>query len=376
MKKSILKAVAFLLLFSLAVGYVINIYAFPTSFSTRCVASFYEEEENTIDGVFLGTSVAGCGWNAPVAFTQYGMAVYSLASSIQPFGICPEYLDFVRETQDIKYAFIDIHGLRRQARLESLEPAKARIPYTDLKYSSARTKIRKAVYDYVERAYAYYGEPDEKYEYFDASKASYVFEFIDFHNRWVDGLEKADYITVKNPYKSAHDRKRTFYANSNEKNIGTWNYGTYTVDEFQKNEIQRIVDYANETNLKIVFTNFPTFTTTREEEELHGISEYIKSIGQEIIDMQSFEVLEQMGLDYSSDYTDRTHLNSKGSTKATLYLCEYIMDNLYYEDHREDERYESWYDAYELYSEDFKNGWKSNGTEITLEEVIESVKKK
>lgn len=375
MKKSILKAVAFLLILSLSVGYVINIYAFPTSFSTRCVASFYEEEENTIDGVFLGTSVVSCGWNAPVAFSQYGMAVYAMGSSIQPFGIYPEYLDFIRETQDIKYAFIDIHGLRRQARLESLVPAKARIPYTDLKYSSARTKLRKATYDYVERAYAFYGEPDEKYEYFDTSKASYVFEFLDFHNRWVDGLEKADYVTVENQYKSAHDRKRTFYINSNADHIDTWDYGTYTVDEFQKNEIQRIVDYAEETDLKIVFINYPTFTATWEEEELHGISEYIKSIGQTMLDLQSLDTLEDMNVSYSLDYADRTHLNSRGSTKATLYLCEYIKENLYYEDHREDERYESWFNAFEAYSKYFKNGWKDRGDELTLEEVINSVKK-
>lgn len=375
MKKSILKAVAFLLILSLSVGYVINIYAFPTSFSTRCVASFYEEEENTIDGVFLGTSVVSCGWNAPVAFSQYGMAVYAMGSSIQPFGIYPEYLDFIRETQDIKYAFIDIHGLRRQARLESLVPAKARIPYTDLKYGSARTKLRKATYDYVERAYAFYGEPDEKYEYFDTSKASYVFEFLDFHNRWVDGLEKADYVTVENQYKSAHDRKRTFYINSNADHIDTWDYGTYTVDEFQKNEIQRIVDYAEKTNLKIVFINYPTFTATWEEEELHGISEYIKSIGQTMLDLQSLDTLEDMNVSYSLDYADRTHLNSRGSTKATLYLCEYIKENLYYEDHREDERYESWFDAFEAYSKYFKNGWKDRGDDLTLEEVINSVKK-
>lgn len=375
MKKSVLKIVAFLLIFALSAGYVINIYAFPTSFSTRCVAGFYKEEKNTIDGVFLGTSVVSCGWNAPVAFKEHGIAVYAMGSSIQPFGIYPEYLEFIRKTQDIKYAFIDVHGLRRQARLESLVPAKARIPYTDLKYGKSRTMMRKSVYDYVERAYDFYGVPDERYEYFDTSKTSYVFEFIDFHNRWIDGLEKADYVTVANPYKSAHDRKRTFYINSNASHIDTWEYGPYVIDEFQKNEIQRIIDYAEKTNLEVVFINFPTFTASWEEGELHGIMEYIESIGQRTLDLQSLDILEDMNVSYSLDYADRTHLNSKGSAKATMYLSEYIKENLYYEDHREDERYESWHKCFEKYSKYFKNGWEDRGDDYTLEGIIASVRK-
>jgi hypothetical protein len=58
-----------------------------------------------------------------------------------------------------------------------------------------------------------------------------------------------------------------------------------------------------------------------------------------------------------------------------MYLSEYIKENLYYEDHREDERYESWHKCYEKYSKYFKNGWEDRGDDYTLEGIIASVRK-
>ena len=83
--KSIFKcavfALIFILLFICTQGLLVG--DSDTRDSKR-IAGFFELPDNSLDAVFLGSSATYTFWNAPVAWSEYGLAIYPLSNSAQP----------------------------------------------------------------------------------------------------------------------------------------------------------------------------------------------------------------------------------------------------------------------------------------------------
>ncbi|MBQ8502963.1 MAG: hypothetical protein IJ491_01660 [Clostridia bacterium] len=357
--KKWLRSVAFILLLSVAVMGVMQIYGLPKTYDTRNIAAFDAEQEKLVDGVVLGTSVVAHSWLTPVAWQDYGVAIYHLSTSVQPFGIVPEYLDYVQKTQDIKYAIIDIHGLRTEAILSGLRPAKFRAAYLNIPDMESRFKVLKALNSYVQEVYDFYGKPESESNTVDLEDKSYLIPFINFHRRWVDGLKKADYVTVSNRFMGANDRDNSFGVMDCSEFIDRWNFKlTDEIDDFQKGQLQEIFDYAAEKDIELVFINIPSFRSKSEQKEMSEIIEYCKSKGYDTIDFTDSKVFEESGISLSEDFLNKGHLNARGGVKVTKYICEFLIENgYYYTDHRVDEAYIHWHTTAEKYNSFYEKGW-------------------
>lgn len=357
--KGLLRCIAFILLLTISVSGILQCYGLPKSYDTRNVAAFDSEKENLVDGVLFGTSVVSFAWQTPVAWENYGLSVYHLATDIQPFGVINDYLDYVDKSQDIKYVIIDIHGLRTKATFSSLAPGKFRSAYLNIPDFESRIKILKSLYKYAEDAYAFYGKPEDNTELVDVNDNSYFLPFLSFHNRWVDGLKKADFVTVKNEYMGAGDRDTNFDITDCSEYTYMWEFGEVKdINDFQKAQLQKIFDYANNNDLKLLFINLPSFRSQEEQEELRNIIEYCKNQGYNTIDFSSIEMLEKLNIDLSTDFVNKGHLNFLGATKATKYICEYLIDNDFYSvDHRGDPEYSHWDTAVVEYDKFSKEKW-------------------
>ncbi len=358
--KKWLRSVAFILLLSIAVVGVMQIYGLPKTYDTRNVAAFDAEEKNLVDGVVLGTSVVAHSWLTPVAWQDYGLAIYHLSTSVQPFGIVREYLDYVQKTQDVKYAIIDIHGLRTEAIFPGLKPAKFRAAYLNIPDLESRYKILKALNQYVNDVYEFYGEPEESAGIVDIEDKSYLLPFINFHRRWVDGLKKPDYVTVINRFKGANDRDNAFGVMDCSDFTDVWDFDEVTgeIDDFQKAQLQQIFDYAEEKNIELIFINIPSFRSNAEQKEMSEIIEYCKNQGYGTIDFTDSEILAETEINLAEDFVNKGHLNAKGGVKITKYICDYLIENgYYYTDHRNDDAYIQWHTVAEKYNKFYEKGW-------------------
>lgn len=56
------------------------------------------------------------------------------------------------------------------------------------------------------------------------------------------------------------------------------------------------------------------------------------------------------GIDYTQDFRDYAHMNTRGAEKITKYLGQYLKQNGTYPDHRGDEAFASWERDYEKYA--------------------------
>lgn len=361
--KKWLRSVAFVLLLVIALVGVMQCYGLPRNYDTRNMEALDAEKRNTLDGIILGTSVVSYSWNTPAAWRDYGMAIYHMATSEQPFAVIPEYVDFISKKHDIKYVIVDVHGLRSKTVISSLKESTVRSAYLNFPKLFPRFDILSSIFDYAEKAYAFYGEPTvDRDKYVDVNDKSYYLPLYSFHSRWVDGLQKADFVTVKNNYLGADVRKNKFKIMDCTEYLDRWDFDDPgEVDAFQKEQLDNLFEYGKEKDINFIFISLPSFRSKEEQMELSAILDYCDENGYDTIDFTSDGVLEDAGIDVSTDFVDKGHLNSRGGIKSTKYVCEFIKEKGYdTPDHRGDKKYSSWDEATEAYFKYYEKGWSNS----------------
>ena len=286
------------------------------------------------------------------------MAAFQFGTSVQPIGSIPGFIEYASKNHDIKYVVIDIHSLRHDSLVTSVTPSKVQEAYLNIPDIFSRYNMLLDLFDYAERIYDYYGEPENKADKLDRTSMSMYIPLLNFHNRWVDGLEKADFVAVRNDYLGANDRYTAFLYRDMTPNLGNLDFGDTTeIDDFQKGELDRLFAYIEEQGLEVLFINTPSFKSQRVQRELSSILKYCADSGYNTIDFSTREMLEATGLDTAKDFSDNGHVNLAGAEKVTSYICEYLIDNGYsYTDRRGQDGYELWDEGLANYREYYNSG--------------------
>ena len=367
-KTNWLRSVAFIIILCIAVMGVMHCYSQPKYFNTRFINTFEEMPDNTVDGIVIGSSVIAHGWVSAVSWEKFGIAAFQFGTSVQPIGSIPGFIEYAEKNHDIKYVIIDVRSLRKQSLMTSITSSKVQEAYLNIPDLASRYSMLMDLFDYAERVYDYYGEPEKESDKLDRTKASMYLPLLAFHNRWVDGLEKADFVDVKNEYLGANDRYTAFLSRDMTANVKNLNYGkTAELDDFQKSELDRLFEYLEQTDLEVLFISTPSFKSASIQRELGSFIEYCKESGYNTIDFCTPEMLQEVGFDTKVDFSDNGHVNLAGAQKLTTYICQYLIDNGYpYEDRRGQDGYEIWDKGLEAYKEYYRKGWA--GEDIKLED--------
>lgn len=353
--KKWLRSVAFILLLSLAVTGLMSCYALPQDFTTRLLNTYEAFPDNQVDGLLIGPSTIAASWVNAVAWEKYGLTTAQIATSIQPFGSLQCFIEYAKESQDFKYVIIDVHSLRTQSRYNSTQPSKSQSTYLGIPNLYYRYKMLGDLFDYSQRVYDYYGYPEDEDDIFEP-KLSYYLPFYNFHNRWVDGLEKSDFVNVENIYLGANDRKTAFMTNDFTDSMEDFDFDSLLeINDFQKNELELLFEYLEKQDFEVIFVSAPSFRGVR---QLSSVLKYCADNGYDTINFCSREMFSEIGIDPATDFANSGHMNLKGAEKVTVYLCEYLKENGYYtEDHRGQEGYEIWDEGTARYNEFYEKGW-------------------
>lgn len=357
-KKQGLRAALFLLVLCMALGALIRVFGLPAggeTYSTRRrFQEFYSETRNTWDCVLIGTSCIDREWVAPLAWKEYGMTAYAMNTDAQPLYLTTFLLDEIRKTQDVRLVVVDMRGIR----MESLRPAEARVRrITDsTKMSANRTRM-------VERAIGFTKEyaarddvrnPEKLLAQLD--EPSLYFPFLKYHSRWKDKLYADDFLKSASDMKGVYDNKAAFRTEKVKP--------TVVVDEVAKlNEMQtgildEIVQYGEDAGLEMLFISSPSRLGKKEQPEINAAIRYLEEKGAKVINYNTQEKYEEIGLDFSSDLYNDHHMNSRGAVKFTEYFARYLHEHYQFEDKRGREGYRDWDQAYVNYVKFYEEGWK------------------
>lgn len=355
-KKQGLRMVTFLILLCFVCACLFRVFSIPkTNTAVKRYKEFYQEPENTIDGIILGTSVAYRGWTAAQAWNDYGMTVLPMATNSQPLILSTCILDEVRKTQDIKFAVIDLHGIRASV-FEHTKESSIRWVTDSMKWSPNQVKTVTKVLDFVERMEKETGQDSG----IDTKDFSFYFPFLKYHSRWEEGLTSEDFTKLPSTMKGIHKGKSFNTHADYVRPKFTDKVGK--LSDIQQEVLQEILDYGKKYNIELIFISVPSEMSFSEQEEINAAFEMVQNAGCRCINMNSNAMYDELDIQPDSDMRDKTHLNFTGAGKVTKYLSAYIHEEIPLEDKRGNKKYASWDTAWKDFQKLYENGTKKKNT--------------
>ena len=348
-----LRLAVFMALLGIILNTVIGVFGLPADGGTisikRRFGEFYNEPEDTWDCVLVGTSCVDREWVAPMAWNDYGMAVYAMNTAVQPIVFTTNLLDEVRKKQDVKVAVVDIRGIR----METLKPdeAKFRRVTDSMEPSINRWKTVKKALQYSKE---YYMRDDVEDEPKELDEAAMYFSFLKYHTRWKSGLYDIDFLGTSSELKGVYE-ERAFDTKKVKPTEVTRD--VQELNDLQKSILDEIIEFGEDEGGEFLFISSPSQLSQNEQIEINTAIQYLEEKGANAINFNTQEKYNEIGIDFSEDLYDKHHLNSRGAVKFTKYFSKYLYDNYQFEDKRGREEYQEWDEAYRKYVEFYEDGW-------------------
>ena len=109
--KIFVKSISFILIFVFLFSFVQDVLIKRASTDAQIIPQFYNERENSLDAVYIGSSNCFTYWNSAVAFEEYGLCVYPYSCNSQSFFAAKHIIKEVRKTQPQATFLININGI-------------------------------------------------------------------------------------------------------------------------------------------------------------------------------------------------------------------------------------------------------------------------
>ena len=275
---------------------------------------FYEQEDNSLDVIYVGSS-AIYRYDINVQnFNDYGFTSANLCTPAQPFAATKYLIEEALKTQNPKLFVIEIRQFVRTAaaaatcseiyKSNRFETYYSSL-FSSLNYSLTRSKMIHSVID----------DPKEA--------ISWDMEFIRHHNTWRSFssiFDMVERVTDTSYFDKLKDINVISVVDRNKK-IKFLDYKSIK-DKIQPPEeymevFDDLLDYIKEKNLNVLFLSTPYQATKSHRSVQNYMAEYIKSRGYEYIDQH--EQIKEMGIDPERDYSDNYHVDLFGAEKWTKF---------------------------------------------------------
>lgn len=351
--KKIISPICFLVILVFMLHQLTTIF-YPVSATYASFETYDKQEKNTVQVLALGTSSTYNAWIVPQVWGEGGIAMYTLATSAQPFGLTTEIIDQALETQSPDIILIDLHGFRSQT--YNYKAARVR-PLTDNFSLINRFRYLNGM---IEEASDYAEETEHKLA-LKNDDYSYYFPLIKYHSRWKEGLEKDSFVGQDSEYMGYYN----VLGNQNvEKTVVTADMGK--ILDSQQKALTDLIEYGKKCDAKLVFTCVPSQLNYEEQIEINVAIYQLEQAGYPVLNMNTDKMYDELGINFAKDLRDRNHLNIYGSEKVTKYLINYLNDNYDLSDHRNDSKYSDWDTSWKKYQDGYEDIIKAQTREPKL----------
>ena len=168
-----IRAAVFLCIIAISVIVSANLLVFADAeYTNKVLEQFYDQDEDTVDVIYFGSSATQRGWVVPIAYHDDGVASYSLATGTQPFILTKYLMEEALKTQSPRLFAVELRGICRTP--DNISDVAVRRIVDNMKPSVNKFRAIKTVSDY-----AKLGENEV-----DDTGMSYYFPFLKYHSRW------------------------------------------------------------------------------------------------------------------------------------------------------------------------------------------------
>lgn len=351
-RKTGLRVLVFLLIAALLFVYLNQVFSIGNADASKeIIQSFYEEENDTVDVVYMGTSATNRYYNPGQAYEEGGVAAYNMAVMGMPMFFVPTMIDEVEKTQDPQLYIIEIRNVLKSK--DEVTDAHIRRVTDSLKFSPNRFKAVDIALDYTEGAQGELSNIDEE-------KLSYYVPIVKYHSRATSGeLSAGDVLLVdgQSAIKGYVLSPLTVTQKAQKASVYSDERGALAPEMTEAFEATLdACDQLKAEGKEVLFILSPYVVRKGQMEKFNVAADMIRERGYDFLNCNDEAVLEEMGIDWEADYYNSKHVNYKGAEKFTGYLTEYIKANYEIPDRRGDEIYSSWSKAYDKYLDYVKDG--------------------
>lgn len=329
--KILIKVTAFLLMFSFVFSIVQNLLVSRSSIDMQFIPPFYEEREDSLDAVYIGSSNCYAFWNSAFAFKNYGICVYPYSSNGQPFYAAEYLIKEAGKTQkdavyvvNINTVFDDTVPFDHFHNLINVMP-------------NSLNKLQMINHLRYMGGYSL----EDSWEYY--------FPIVRFHSRWNE-VNSDDLKTQLSKLKGA---TATPLYLKNVVDVTKQYVTSDKIGELPEKVIEStnsLLDYCDKEKIKVVFVTVPQAVNEKARiERYNALNKLIEDRGYDVLYLQ--DKIDEMGINLEVDYYNGEHTNIHGSIKFTNYLSEYLIEKYGFKDKRGDKDYKDWQTALEEYQE-------------------------
>ena len=294
-KKIILKVILFLIIFIILFGITSIILVRKGNGYGTDIFGFYAEKRNSINILYLGSSHAYSSFNPYLIEEKTNLNGYVFATQQQPIWITYHHLIEALKYQKPKYVVLEVHMVAVQDKdyadeqvnrdaIDKMRPSKNKLDVI-------KTSVKE-------------------------DKLTYYFNIMKYHTRYKE-LKWIDFATVILNY-SIDNKGYTKLPNQNyiyEYNNEIINDEVEKITEKNELYLNKIINLCKEKNIELIFVKTPCDYTEDNYKKLNYISELAKQ--NEILFLNYIENIDELNLDYTTDFYDSGHLNESGSNKLS-----------------------------------------------------------
>ncbi len=325
------RAVCFLILLVLVLIGIQSVFRSTDSRAYSVVRGFSLEPSNTLDAVYVGSSNVHAFWQPPVAWEEYGIAVYSYSINKLPMRAIKYLIMEARKTQPEALYIVNLNSIVNVTKdtpisVDSIHRAADFLPLSLNKYQMILQLCKDA-------------------NFTGASTLEYFFPIIRFHERW-SSLKASDF-SHKIDIRKRGLMTSEFIKSSDVSLIYSITQEKTELTDLQLEVMDDLLDYFDSEQVKVLFVIVPQALSSDYCSQLNAVEELVRGRGYECLDLlENYEPLEII---LETDFYNKKHTNVHGSLKFTDWLGSYLVEHYGFEDKQDDPDWESWDLAAEQY---------------------------
>ena len=329
--KNTFKIIAFILVFVVLITSLTGAFVTVDSLGYQCIAGFYEEPEDSLDAVYIGSSNVIEYWNSLFAWEEYGISVYPYACSNNTFYSTEYLIKEARKTQPDAVFVVNTNSVTDgEINLQQFRKIIDCMPFSFNKLALINHLADVGDYSF-----------EDSLEYY--------LPLIRYHSRWNE-IDKSDFSKELNGYKGSSVYTPYFKGIEDVSSSYVATDKKSTLSEKLVSSTESLLDYCDRENVKVVFVTVPQARGKEYDvSRSNALNAMIEERGYPVLDLT--ERAEEMGIDYATDFYNKRHTNIHGSIKLTYYMSEYLIENYGFKDKRNDKNYSEWNTSYEKYAE-------------------------
>ncbi len=309
----------------LTLWYFNEVLCVNTMHGSSQARAMYFQPRDKVDVVMMGSSHIHCDIDTGILWNEFGIAAYDYSAAEQPLWCTYYYLREFCKYQKPKVMVLDLYS-----------PARFKDDYQYLWLNENLCGMRLSLNKI--GAVLASAEKDRIKDFFPS--------FSVYHDK-IRSVKMEDLLfpLVERKEFGVFKGYTPFFGTSSLKEhvVPQANSGGLTL----KSEIYlgKIIDFAEKNDIEIFLMVSPYVSTVEDETVYNRIREIAGYHGLNF--KSSNYEYDEIGLDFSSDFNEESHLNYWGAQKFTRYLGNELLARFDIPDRRGSEGYESWDENYE-----------------------------